>query len=437
MMHRLHWLVLLGCALTSSVTAAQALQASQLDLRLPAELPAPTHVHTGEPLPSSDTLTLLGALDAAQSSHPDSLLQAGRDLADAELTRGATRLLAAPATLSLRYENDTVGSNVGLQEWGSTIDFSLFMPAERQARKISAEQQQLLTAALAAASRLQIAGELRNTLWDIRAAAVEVDMAQLALAAARRMQQTVQKSVAAGASAAAELPLLAAISQQREADLHNAQVELAHSQRRYLVLTGLDVLPTTFAEPLLPLTTEQDVLQQHPLLQLVAQQREVAAAGLQLADRSWQQKPSIGVGMRGERGRSDQQYVEVAGLFVSIPLDFGGYNSTQKSQARISLAQAERDQQQALRQLQLNLHDAELNQLSAQRSSELARHRAELAQRAHALATRAYELGEIGLTALLRAADEQRQAALELALQEVRLQRSIAMLNQAAGHLPQ
>ena len=426
------------CTLQPCASAAQEIHAEDLNLQLEDEhFLQHEHASDNDTVARSSALSLPDVLEAAHSAHPDSLLHAGRDLADAELTRGANRLLSGPAMLSLRYEDDTIGSNVGLQEWGSTIDFSLFMPSERQARQLTAEQQHVLSEAIAKASRLQIAGQLRRTLWDIKAAEVSLDLAQLAVQSAKRMQQTVQKRVAAGASAAAELPLLAAMTQQRQAEALDARVELSHSHRRYSVLTGLETLPMDIAENPVKLNDEQAIIHNHPLLQLARQQREFAAANLNLAERTWQRKPTLGVGMRGERGRADQQYVEVAGLFVTIPLDFGGYNSTQKSQSRIRLAEAERDHQSMLRQLRLDLHDAELNHLSAERASKLARQRAELSQQAHELAMRAYELGEIELTALLRAADEQRQAALELGLREVKLQQTTAMLNQAAGQLPE
>ena len=430
--------LIFGCILQPCVSAAQEIPAQDLDLELKDErFPQNEYANDDNSVATSSALSMTDVLEAAHSAHPDSLLHAGRELADTELTRGANRWLSGPPALSLRYEDDTVGSNVGLQEWGSTIDFSVFMPSERQARKLSAEQQRVLSEAIAKASRLQIAGQLRNIIWDIRAVEVSLDLAQVAVQRARRMQQTVQKRIAAGASAEAELPLLAAMTQQRQAEVLDARIELSHAHRRYSVLTGLETMPMDINEDPVMLNDEQAIIRDHPLLQLARQQREFAAANLNLADRKWQRKPTVGVGMRGERGRAGEQYVTVAGLFVTIPLDFGGYNNKEKSESRIRFAETERDHHSTLRQLRLDLHDAELNHRSAERASKLARQRAELAQRSYELAVRSYELGEIELTALLRAADEQRQAALELALREVKLHQSTAMLNQAAGQLPE
>ena len=95
-------------------------------------------------------------------------------------------LPAAPA-VSLRHLNDTIGSGRGEREWEAELELPVWLPGQRNARQAVASESQADLAASRERLALQVAGVLRDTVWDIAMNANNVDVVRQ-----RRVQFMIQ-----------------------------------------------------------------------------------------------------------------------------------------------------------------------------------------------------------------------------------------------------
>ena len=341
---------------------------------------------------------------------------------------------AAPSA-QVRYQSDQLGSNLGMEEWEATLNLPITPPGERGARMAAARQQAHVQKAEIDAMWLQVAGEVREAVWSVRLAQVDVDHARIAYDYAAELERSVRRRVEEGELPSNDLAVVRADLLAREIDHIDAQAEHDHTLRRYKVLTGLSDLPTDMVE--LAEEDAHELTPEHPFLVLMDARRNSAGAETNLARRYWATKPSVGFGMRSERSFANAPHVRAGGVQFSVPLDFGAFNSEQTSQAMRQQARAERDFLDMERQLGMALHDTEQVLDMARRAEQVAVERDQIAQRTLASARRAYDMGESDLMNYLNVQARARQAALMRARREIEVLQAIARLNQAMGHLPQ
>lgn len=389
--------------------------------------------HEDAPLPVDTTLTLGQALETTVANFPARIeVEARETEARAWRDRGGS-LIAGRPRFSYRYQTDRWQDDAGLEELEAGIELPLWRWGERRATQevgsgLSAEAQ-----AAAGALRWQLAGRLRNLLWQMELAGNELALAEERLDLAVKRAALVRRRYELGDVPLADTLLADAARSEAETLLNEAEATLVESERAWQMLTTLERRPPA------PVETRSDreaIDPDHPALQLAAAALRRAESEYGRTERSARGSPSLFIGPRRERSVAGQSFEDSVGIMVSIP--FGGSSHAgpavaaagrEVAAARSALAQRERD-------LRMQLHEAEHTLAVTRRSLTAAEERVRLTRRSHEMAELAYEKGEIDFTDLLRIAESALAARRDLARLRLTENGAIASYNQAVGELP-
>ena len=382
------------------------------------------------------TPTLRTAWRAALELHPNRAYAQTLNESAALLLEDADRLLGNPASVSTRYNTDRLTDDIGEQEWEVILNLPLMTPEERSSRQSAAEGALAAATANTRVLELQVAGAVRRLVWALHAARLERELAAEALQSSQKLTDHLRQLVAADSRPRNELLAVEADLLEREQALIDAEAELEHMQWRWQRLTGLKEPPVNTPE-LQASGGQEMLLLAHPVNQWREAELETARASEALQQSTWVNKPTLGLGYRGERGSRIEDEVQSLGLFFEVPLDFGQYNRRAEATAHRQAGDAALNLSLTQRQLQQQLHDAELRIASEQRALLLAKRREEIAREASTLSELAFTNGESTLFELLDARDRARRARSERGRRELSLAEAISLFNQAAGVLPE
>ena len=139
--------------------------------------------HADEPLGADPSLTLEMAVDLTLAAFPDfEILAARKAQADAWTERGGALLSNRPSIM-LRYQTDRWGSDNNLTEYEAGITLPLWGWGGRSAMQTFGDALSGESAAAGAALRWQVAGFVREALWNV--ALAENDDAQFRVPASK------------------------------------------------------------------------------------------------------------------------------------------------------------------------------------------------------------------------------------------------------------
>lgn len=392
---------------------------------------APQHSH--EALFADPAITISVALDAALERYPSMVeIAARREQADAWASRGQS-LIAGRPQFSFRYQTDRYDADIGLQEFESGIQLPLWKWGERKSTRELGRAYDDATDAAHLALRWELAGLLRETIWQIAQADGEVAIAEQSVDVANRLLSTIQRRYELGDVALGDVLLAESAVLDAQASLGEAGASLVDAERSYRTLTLLDRRPE-FAEE--RLSTKDSIETTHPALHFVAAELTGAKAARRLAKRNALVSPSLSIGPRRERPAFGDDFEDSVGVILTLPFGGGSHVRTGVAAAGRNVASAESDFRLAARELDLMMHEAAHGLSMAQSNLALATSRADLAERSYSMGESAYAKGELGLIGLLnlRAVllDAQRQALRF----DVETKRQTALYNQAVGVFP-
>lgn len=411
-----------------------------------AGLAAPAAAQTGEPgsrrtadvdrhapLAVDSALTFKGLLEIALGAHPRQL-ELGARSAEAEAWRDRSgNLLAAAPSLYFSYLSDRPLDARDQREYESGVELPLWRPGQRSAARAVAESAAAESDAARAALALDVAGVLRDVLWDIEAAAVELAAAEESRAVAAELLEAVERLHARGELPLADVLLAQAALLEREQQLVAQQAMLVDAEHEYAVFTGLDRRPAAFLETL---STRAGYDAAHPLLALADAEVERARSDFDLAGRTVRGAPTLSIGPWRERDLGATLYNDGISVAVRVPVGGKSHGATQIASDARAVAAATSARGNRLRSLELALHEAEHALEVLERSIGLAETRRELASRQWQMARTAFAEGEIEVRDLLRIQDAAQAASREAERLAVERGRAIAAYNQAVGEIP-
>ncbi len=345
---------------------------------------------------------------------------------------GGGWLASAPA-LTLRYQSDRLTGDRGLTEYEAGLELPLWRPGGRASTRAFGQALGSEAGADLDALRWQLAGRLRQALWDVAAA-------HSALASAQRLRQVADGVLRAvsrrrdlGDASLSDELLARSNALETAAGETQARAALQDAHRVYTSLTRLSRRPPLVAEQQSPLT---EIAARHPLLVAADARLARAQANLSRVEKAGRASPSLLLGPRRERAAGDVVYYDSIGLTVRLPLATGSFAATRTAEAHSALIQAQADRDQVMRSLHLRLHEAGHALATARARLATLREAAALAQKQIHMAQVAYDAGEIDLMDLLRIQRMNLDAQRDAALLAVERNRRIALYNQAAGVLP-
>lgn len=390
-------------------------------------------MHTHEPVVIDTNLSWSALIDTTYLRFPNFVEIAPRQDEAAALQSAGRRPLAGSPSLSLAYLSDAPLDDLRQREYDVIMAMPLWRLGQRAAARDLGDTAGIEASTAANVLRWEVAGLLRESLWDIVTAENELELAETSVGIYEETVDVVRRRRESG-----DLPLADELLAQselftREMAVIEREAQLLDAERAYRSLTGLDVRPAEFSEVL---TAREKFDDSHPLLAFATAQLARAEASRVLTEDSSRGSPSLNIGPHRQRDPLGTFYSNSMQVSFNMPLGGRRYGSAARAQAARQVAQAQAQRSALLRELDLQLHEAEHELFVVEESLDVAIERAALANRQLEMAQTAFAQGETDLRVLLRTQEAARTADSELAGLQIHRLRMIAMLNHALGEIP-
>ncbi len=392
-----------------------------------------------EEMPHEDTLTIDNTLTLSQlvekslPHYPNSQLLAAKKQELDALTTYAKGFLPAAPSVMLRNQNDRLLSHRGESEWEAGVELPIWLSGQRKAREAIANVAAQNVGYDTQNMRLQLAGMVRDALWDMQLMQGLAEIAKTKHQAAKQLERDVEMRVKLGDIALKDLLVVQTETLQAQTEKINADAEIQHAKFRYINLTGLHVLPAEFSEIK---SAKNDVEEAHPALLDANGRIAISVEKRNLTNIETRDNPTVLLGARTMRGAFDNKYNDSLGVTLTIPFSSESRNAPARAAAELQYA----EQQVNLAQLQLVLaaamHEAEHNlEVSAMQLEVLTKQQL-IAQQSLAVTRKAFQAGELDLSDYMRVQTQAFNAERALKNQQIQQLWNTARYNQAVGDLP-
>jgi outer membrane protein TolC len=396
---------------------------------MPAFAESDEHDHD---LQISAQLSLHDLVEKTIVRYPDSALLVAKKIEIEAKYKRANGLLPAAPAIGLLNRNDAVTSNRGEREWESELELPLWLPGQRAAREALARDAALGFIDTKATLNLQVAGMVRNALWDIAMVTHQATLAKSRHVTSLALLTDIEKRVKAGDLPKTDRMLAQNEAYQAETILLRALAEIKHAQYRYKLLTGLNTLPEFFSE-LQSKTTFDD---SHPALREASKKILVADDERNLIKVERRSNPTVSLSARTQRGAFDNQINETIGLKLKIPFETEAQSAPLMAIAEVNYAKNQADAQHLRYALEAAFHEAEHNLEVTKAELAITTKQHANAQESLRLAKKAFALGETDLVSLLRSQATAYEAERAMTQRQIQVQWDTAHYNQAAGEMP-
>ena len=383
-------------------------------------------------LPAYPEGTLRDAVERAWARQPAARAQPARAEEFVARRDAAGAAFPEPPSFSFSNRDDRFHRDEGARELEAAIALPLWLPGEqgRQTSIVNAERNQYETGLTA--TKLKIAGDVRDVYWQAHLAENELVLARRKAQEAAVLAADVERRVKAGDLARVDLNQAQAAERLARAALTEAEIKAFRARQAFAVLTGISTLPAA-EESSAPAGSALD---DHPVLAPLQRAVVTTQAKLSQATQSLRNNPELELGLRRERGLSDESYAHSFQMRFRLP-----FATDARNKPRIAAANAELIEAQAAYGIERAKVAAEIE--AAQRELEQSRTVVQLTEARFTLAAdtqrllaKAFALGELDLIARLRAENERFEAELNFTRARHEAARAISRLNQALGVLP-
>ncbi len=344
----------------------------------------------------------------------------------------ANATLPSTPAINVLHQNDALGSGRGEREWQAELELPMWLPNQRNNRLKVADATQSNVAASRESLNLQVAGMLREAVWDISFNENNNALTTSKLALANKLQLDVEKRYQAGEMAKTDAMLAQQETLRAEKEQLRAEAELMHARHRYFLLTGLRELPASFEEKQSPL---EDYSQSS--IWLEAQSKlGLAETERALAQVESHENLQVLLNMRRSQGAFDNMANDSVGVKVRIP--FGGDTRAApiKATAEMHVGAAQTEQELLRNEMETMMHEAEHNLSVSRAELLLVSKQYDIAKESARLAQKAFQLGETDLVSLMRVQAQTYEAERAFSTRKIQVQWDIARYNQAVGVLP-
>ncbi len=378
------------------------------------------------------SLQLHDVLEKTVARNPmQATLQSRDSVVNAKNVVAHAMLPSSPA-VSVVHQNDVLGSGRGEREWQAELELPVWLPNQRSNRLKVADATQSNVTAGRESLKLQVAGLLRDALWDVAVNENNHALAINKFELASKLQHDVEKRYQAGEMAKTDAMLAQQETLRAEKEQLRAEAELMHARHRYYLLTGLREIPASFEEP-------QSSLEDYSQSSIWAEAQ--SKVGLAETERNLAQVEShenlqVLVNMRSTKGAFDNTSNESVGVKVRIP--FGGETRSApiKAAAELGVGHALTERETLRTALETMMHEAEHNLSVSRVELTIVSKQFEIAKESARLAQKAFQLGETDLVSLIRVQAQTYEAERAFTTRKIQVQWDIARYNQAVGVLP-
>ena len=375
-------------------------------------------------------LSLSELVNQTLEKYPDyTLIAAMQNEADALNQRGS-QWFAGAATASMNYRDDFIGSDTGAYEVEGSIGVPIWNWGQRAAGLQLAEQAGLSSENKAKAIHLQVSGLVRESLWTMALQNIRYEMAEKSLHLTEKLLKTIQLRVEVGDLPKSDFLLAESELLQKKIELISAESELMHARKGFFFLTKTNKIPEQINEMQSNL---QGIVDTHPALAAIN-----AIIAKQKANVAWVKakgsgQTTLAVGGNMEKPSSSEQSVDSIVFSVSVPFGGKSYAAPKVAEAERQYAEAESEKKHLYRQLLIEVHEAE-HELEIERVQlNITVKMKANAEEQFKMANLSFVEGEIDLMDFLKIQARSQNAFKQAEESAVRLQRNIALYNQAVG----
>ncbi len=386
-----------------------------------------------DPIQIDKTLTLDQVIRLTLQHYPDFLLVSARDQEAIALQQRGNSWLAAPPRIALRYEDDFPGDDIGSREIEAELELPLWNWGQRSAGQHVAAQALNSAAKQAEAIRLEVAGLVRRSLWQMAIAKLHYQQVKDILTISTKLLGKIKRRVALGDLSRVDLLLAQSEHLQNTAKLVQAEASMMQVRKHYTSLTQMTVTPADYHEELSVLT---DITEAHPVLLAMDAVVQRKQAELLWTKATGSGQSSFILGGKSEKDAENGDDIESMSVEISIP--FGGSAHLQAEIATVNLILTELLAQRAhlFRKLEKQWHEAKHALEVSRVELAIAKELKQLAEEHLAMTQLSFSEGEIGLMELLKVQLRSNDAIFYAQEQEVRMQMRIALYNQSVGVIP-
>jgi outer membrane protein TolC len=378
------------------------------------------------------SLQLSEVLEKAYARAPMQASLQSRDVMVSAKNRVANAMLPSAPAVGVIHQNDAIGSGRGERDWQAELELPVWQPKQRNNRLKVAEAIQSSTSASRQSLKLQVAGQLREALWNIAANDTSLSLAINKLQVAKNLQSDVGKRYRAGELAKTDAMLAEQEVLRVEKEKVRAEAELMHARHRYYLLTGLRELPASYEEQ----QSSLEDYSQSPIWLEAQSKLGLAETERDLAQVESHENMRVLLNVRNSKGAFDTTDNNSVGVHVRVP--FGGEASAApiRAAAEMVVGNALTEREAMRFELEAAMHEAEHNLSVSRAELNIATKQHEIAKESLTLAQKAFQLGETDLVSLLRVQAQTFEAARAFTTRQIQVQWDIARYNQTVGVLP-
>lgn len=381
---------------------------------------------------STHAQSLHDAVERAWARQPAAHAQGYRNAELAARAKAAGAWVPAPPSVALRERSDRFNRNAGTREFEAELAVPLWLPGQRdrQAAVVGAETE--LQHDTQASAKWKLAGEVRDALWQARAAEGDTAVAKRRLEDAAALTADVERRFKSGDLARTDFNQAKVAEQNARAATGEAEMRRGRALQAFTLLTGLDSLPADEEAP----APSPPPASEHPALRALERTAAAADARLKFAAADKRDSPELTLGWRRERATTLDPYAATVTLGLRIPFATDGRNEPRIAAANAEYIEASTAVARQREQVDAEIQAAARELRLARDALLLAEDRQRLAAENDRLLAKAFSLGEIDLATRLRVAAERYAADADAARGRLELGRAVSRLNQAYGVLP-
>lgn len=379
----------------------------------------------------NNTMTLGEVVKAALARSPDNIVVQSKGLNSQALRGRAGSFFSATPEISIQHQNDSLRSDQGLREWQTSIDMPLWLPGQKSAAKNKARMAINETTAYEKLVILEVTGQVREILWELKLGKAALDQALKNLELSQALNKDINKKIAAGNLARRDAFLSQQDVMTRKMELISATGDYIHVAREYSSVTGLDQRPENIEEVIVSDVDGENA----PMVELANAQVDYQEAEYREVKNSWSSAPKFSMGLKRERGKLLGRNIDSVGFGLTLPLGAGVHMTSKRAASALELASAERNLQLVQRQHRLHLHEAVHELEICQVQLPLSQSHYQLASENLRLSQKAFDMGQSDLLDLIKIQEQFFQSSAQNTKIIIECKRAVARHNQIKGIL--
>ena len=381
-----------------------------------------------------ENLSLRDVIEATYQHYPQqAIVKAYEDEVQA-LEQRSTSWIAGYPMVYLQYIDDALISNRGISDIQSGYQVPVWMWGQKEASQRVTDQSSLAAERYAVALKHEIAGLVRNALWNIRITEIRRDLAHKILAVADELLRVVRRRVELGDMSKSDMLLAESDALEKKSLLMQAEAEVIHANKAYQSLTRIRQMPGRFEEKV---ASDLSLSDSHPALAAATASVERAQAEVDFVRLSKQgNQPTVLIGTDSTSVSRSRDYGTGTNLVFQIPIGGDDWHAPQVAQANVLLNEKLAQREALHRQLEKAAHEAGHILDLDQKALVVASRRKEIAEEQLRMSKIALENGEISMIDYLKIQSTAQTALKDAAERNILVLKDISTLHQAVGISP-